>query len=391
MQSAVTDKTSERVRLDYLDGLRGLAALYVVIYHAACGYSGYGKGILPGKVVTAVKFLSYGHFSVAVFIVLSGYCLMLPVAQSKNKQLRGGMWDYLKRRGRRILPPYYAALVLSLIVIALVPALQPPHGTGTIWDGTTPAFSLGPLLSHLFLVHNLSDHWINRINGPMWSVATEWQIYFFLPLVLLPLWRKFGIVVSVAVAFMIGLAPHFLLSGQFDKAVPWYLGLFALGMAGAVIGFSQEPTMQRCREKVPWGGVTALLWIFSALVGFGRARWWWANLWFADTFVGMATAALLVYSTRFRTARGDAKPSFVLQVMESAGAVKLGTFSYSLYLIHMPLLAMSYLVFRGLSFGPLPRLMGLLFVAIPVAVGFAYLFHLAFEKRFMSAHTPAKG
>ena len=65
----------------------------------------------------------------------------------------------------------------------------------------------------------------------------EWQIYFFFPFLLLPLLRRFGICVAVAAAFVIGLAPHFLLH-RFDETSPWYLGLFSLGMAGAVVAHS---------------------------------------------------------------------------------------------------------------------------------------------------------
>jgi peptidoglycan/LPS O-acetylase OafA/YrhL len=44
------------------------------------------------------KTLRYGNFAVAIFIVLSGYVLMLPVARSHNGYLPGGLWDYIQRR-----------------------------------------------------------------------------------------------------------------------------------------------------------------------------------------------------------------------------------------------------------------------------------------------------
>ena len=70
----------------------------------------------------------HGHYAVAVFIVLSGFCLMLPVTRDPNGRLPGGFAAYLGRRARRILPPYYAALGMCWIAIALIPALrQPAH------------------------------------------------------------------------------------------------------------------------------------------------------------------------------------------------------------------------------------------------------------------------
>jgi peptidoglycan/LPS O-acetylase OafA/YrhL len=42
---------------------------------------------------------------------------------------------------------------------------------------------------------------------PLWTVATEWQLYFFFPLFLLPIWRRFGLTSVVLAAFLIGIAP----------------------------------------------------------------------------------------------------------------------------------------------------------------------------------------
>src|SRR4051812_41118914 len=80
----------------------------------------------------------FGHEAVAIFIVLSGYCLMLPVARRGESQLKGGFGSYLGRRAFRILPPYFAALGLSLLLIASSATLR--RASGTIWDDSLPAF-----------------------------------------------------------------------------------------------------------------------------------------------------------------------------------------------------------------------------------------------------------
>jgi peptidoglycan/LPS O-acetylase OafA/YrhL len=363
--------------LRYLDGLRGAAALYVVVYHAATGYRG---DRLPTWTETPLKFLTYGHFSVAVFIVLSGYSLMLPVARSPDGRLIGGVPRYLRRRARRLLPPYYAAIALSLLLIAAIPALGEP--TGTMWDGTTPAFTPGALLSHLFVVHNLSEDWIFRINGPLWSVAAEWQIYFFLPFMMLPLWRRAGMITMLFAAFAVGYLPHFALGGLLEKTYPWYLGLFALGGCGALINFSPSEEARRLREGVPWGVVAAVLWSAAGLVGFGFARFWWSHLWLADTIVGLATASLLVRCTRDSFRHGAPSRSTVLGVLGSRPLVGVGRFSYSLYLVHMPVLAVVYLASRTLPPG-VARFAITQAAMLSVAVGSAFLFHRVVERRFM--------
>ena len=117
-ETTVPPTPHPRLHLGYIDGLRGLAAIYVVIYHCnyvttmICGFS-------TGLVKFAVMPLNYGHQAVDLFIVLSGFCLMLPALRD-GYQLRGGFKTFLAKRARRILPPYYVAIVLSLTQVAML-------------------------------------------------------------------------------------------------------------------------------------------------------------------------------------------------------------------------------------------------------------------------------
>jgi peptidoglycan/LPS O-acetylase OafA/YrhL len=106
-----------RLRLGFLDGLRGLAALYVMfahVYYLQSAEVGRLHWHLPRAVWLATGWAAAGRSAVAIFIVLSGFCLMIPVARSADGTISGGVWEYLKRRARRILPPYYAAMAFSL-------------------------------------------------------------------------------------------------------------------------------------------------------------------------------------------------------------------------------------------------------------------------------------
>jgi len=370
-----------RVRLEYLDGLRGLAALYVVMYHASDPT--WAGGTLPHRLAACLRLLVYGHFAVAVFIVLSGYCLMLPVARAADRQLRGGAGEYLRRRARRILPPYYAALLVTLLLMKLVPQLH--MHSGNYWDGALPAFRTDVLLSHLFLVHNLSSQWNWKIDPPLWSVATEWQIYFFFPFVLLPLWRRFGLAAAVISALLLGLAPHFLLpqAWSLDVAVPWYLGLFGIGMGAAIVNFAQDELPVRLRSRIPWGTVTALQFLLLLGVALLRSKWWWAHLWFADTQIGLCTASFLIFGTQ---QCHNSRPHGLIRLLQVRPVVFLGTMSYSLYLIHAPLLALLHLPLVHLIASPSLRLGMMIFVLVPITVLLAYLFHVLFERRYMSPH-----
>ncbi len=69
---------NNRIRLAYLDGIRGLAALYVVLVHSWALDDALQPSLLW---LPVTKLLRYGIFAVVIFIVLSGYCLMLPVVR----------------------------------------------------------------------------------------------------------------------------------------------------------------------------------------------------------------------------------------------------------------------------------------------------------------------
>ncbi len=373
------------LRLEYLDGLRALASIYVVLFHAGAGFS---SNQLPFVARSVRHLLTFGHHAVAIFIVLSGYCLMLPVVRG-NGHLFGGVRRYLFRRARRILPPYYAALGLSLALIALIPALATP--TGTIWDDTSPALAWGPIATHLLLIHNLFPNLIYRINGPLWSVATEWQIYFFFPLVLLPIWERAGTWLALLAAFALGLLPLLVAPAIADRWIPWYLGLFALGMCAAAIGFSERPVERRLREAVPWKIVLLALAACCAIGVTVLVRQWFGFMPASDALVGATTAALLVHYSDSAVKLEGAQRPLCLRFLESRPLVRLGHFSYSLYLTHLPVVALCYFALRRFELSPQLAMFALVVISVPASLFVAYAFFLVFERRFVNQPQRAPG
>lgn len=371
-------KPDQPLRLHYLDGIRGLAALYVVLFHA---YQEADPDLSGSQYSLAwqwvTRWLTHGRLSVAVFIVLSGYCLMLPVARSSDGQLRGGFLQYLKRRSQRILPPYYAALLLSLLLFAIIPNSLYPR-MGMHWAFAYPAFTSGVLLSHFTLTHNLDPNWIYKIVGPMWSVATEWQIYFLFAILLLPIWRSLGLRAVIAVAFIVGLIPHLLLPQQLEGASFWYLGLFALGMTGATISFSLKSSLVRWRENTPWNYMGSGIMAVAIAVRLWNRLPNGAGQIIEDYLAGAAVACLLVAWTEQLSSRPQR--SQALNLLQSRWAVSLGTFSYSLYLVHLPVLGLTQLAISFLQLSPIQALLALLTIATSISALCAYGFYLVFER-----------
>ncbi len=371
------DRPAAQLRLPYLDGLRAAAALYVVLFHAAVGF---GAGDLPASMRNLRRVLSYGHDAVAVFIVLSGYCLMLPVVRADG-HLVGGMSRYISRRAWRILPPYYATLAGSLLLLWALPVLQ--TRTGTIWDDTSPAFALGPIATHLLLVHNLVPAWASRINGPLWSVATEWQIYFLFPLLLLPAWRKAGSLATLLTAFAVGCLPIWLVPRVAGRWIPWYLGLFALGMCSAAVGFSARRAELAWLRRVPWQ------WFVRALAGcclLGMTvlvKAWFRLLPLSDALVGATTAALLVYCTDYVVNPDQRRKPWALTLLEVKPLVSLGHWSYSLYLTHLPIVALCYFALRPAALSPQAHLLAMIAVGLPASLLCAFAFFVSVERHFI--------
>jgi peptidoglycan/LPS O-acetylase OafA/YrhL len=364
-----TDDKKKKIHLAHLDGIRGLAALYVVLHHAYLQSSFYNfQPWLQG----ATSWLYHGHNAVAIFIVLSGYCLMIPIA--RHGQIQGGILEFYSRRARRILPPYYFALLLSFLAIWAIPLLN--QQSGTQWDTALPALNKSALLSHLFLVHNLDSKWIFQINPPLWSVAVEFQIYLLFPLILVPLFKRWGSLVTILAAFVMGFSPMLLLH-RGEGTSPWFFGLFALGMAAAHYNFSNTPAVNRRLIFNSFLGVTLLFLLLSTL-GYDLLN---GHFYITDTACGLSTALFLAYYFDSATAGAQSKP--VLKgVLESKMLVGLGTFSYSLYLIHMPILAWVDLTLRPLIPSPDARFAVLFGVGVPLCVALSYLFYIVVERRF---------
>jgi peptidoglycan/LPS O-acetylase OafA/YrhL len=373
-----------RPRLTFIDGIRGLSALYVALYHAA--------GDVPPPALALrflAGFLQFGHYAVGVFIVVSGYCLMLPVARSANGRIEGGWRGYAIRRARRLLPPYYLVLLLAVAAVAIV---RPWHPATTGEEADVLRLNPGTLVSHLLLIHNLREAWAQAFDPPMWSVAAEWQIYALFPLLLLPIWRRLGSVAVVLCGFVVGLAPHTLLPARnnFDWTFPWYIGLFTLGMAGAAVNFSSRRVETRWREGIPWGKSAVVLGVlFIAMVArysdlpVGR-------MWLPDTILGCAIAALLVHCAAYRPVASGANDGAVgwlvlLRFLTCAPIQRVGACSYSLYLLHAPVLWLFTLILDHFRLGPNVSLILRIAAGVPLAVGVSYVFYLVVERRFARA------
>ena len=348
-------KTQTR-HIPYLDGLRGLAALWVMIGHARAEAQTSG---LTGKYWP--KLLGFVHegWAVPVFIVLSGFLLATPLVDNSRDKWRGA-GQFMLRRARRIYPAYLAALVLAIALISLCPywnALATPR-----WKEALPLGSAN-IGVHLILFQNWFPSFIHRIDPPMWSLAFEWQIYILFAVALVPIlfakgWKAFVVAGAVACAIF----------AVKDKEFALLLGCFVGGAVASKLSYSEVALSQKVRSMALIPYASALL-LILAFVMFSRGI-------IADALTGAASALLLIYLCR------PSGESVILaglrKFLASRPARTLGWFSYSLYLIHFMILSgvNAFAIQAGL--GAQVRTILVLVVAplisMAVAFGFAWLF-----------------
>lgn len=314
--------------------------------------------------------IGLGYIGVPIFIVLSGYVLMLPVASTGDLTLRGGVGAFLRRRARRILPPYYAATGFALLLIAVVPVMQQPMGTA--WDSKLPV-TWDALLAHLLMVHNLSPDRMFTINGPLWSVALEWQIYFIMALVLLPLWRRLPGILIVGVLLVVTMIPVALQTGAFGH--PWLLALFAAGMLAA------QMTLSDTEHR--WPRATAMTLGFTIIPAAALPRLFDIPAEaFVEVIAGLAVASALIWAGRRTLSSGTPRAAALL---ESRPMMFLGLISYSIYLFHSPILGLFNLLLLPIGLPTVMLYQLVTFVGIPVAVGSAYLMFWLVERHFLNS------
>ncbi|MGW0808389.1 acyltransferase family protein [Nonomuraea sp. NPDC002799] len=362
MKSAemVQTATIDRRRLAGLDGIRGLAALFVVFHHLwLLSFPGFPRDTGPGW----ASWMLYGHFAVVVFIVLSGFSLAISPARAGWRL--GSLSRFAQRRAWRILPPYWAAVAISLVIAwTLVP--QPGEGVPT----GKSVLIYGLLLQDVFGSPSP--------NGALWSIAVEAQLYFVFPLLLLLLRRAGAVVMVGAVtAVVVGLgllAQGVPLVGELMRLTPQFAALFALGMAGAGV--------VRLRRRLPlqWLALAALAPVIVLIVVNG-SEWTIGHLYWVDLAIGPATVLLLA-------AVATGRPAPVVWLLDTPPIRSLGSFSYSLYLIHAPIVVSAHALLIAPRMAPgIPAFLVALAVIVPMALVLARLFAAVFELPFTNNRT----
>jgi peptidoglycan/LPS O-acetylase OafA/YrhL len=355
-------------RLAAVDGLRAFAALWVVLFHMK-SFSG---GRLPPGIDTFVR---SGSTGVSLFLVLSGFCLFMPFSGGRFHRFRAK--DFFRRRWLRLVPAYYVSI--AIVVIAII--VTSGHDGLQQMSSSSLAQQTG---AHVGLIQQFFPSTFYALNGAYWSLGLEWEFYLTLPFLILAA-RRWGVARTVAAVILVNVVYRFLLAGIIAAGVtnahgalatdvlpnlfPGRWGEFAMGMLAAELyTMGKVPSVAR---KLRWG--------LLLLIPLGLAI---AGDPIAHLVFGLVFFILLCLVLE--------RDNIVARVFSWKPIVVLGIMSYSIYLIHTPVLEILDAKLRGLGWSPNLVLYGLI-ALLPVVLLAAWLLFVTVERRSLSAATLEAG
>lgn len=323
----------------WIDVLRGAAACAVALFHFSCLPVNGDPDFL---VVAWRAVLAHGHLGVPVFFVVSGYCITMT-------WFRSATWsEFGRRRLRRILPPYYASLLLLLVMIAGFKLINGVNDVATLPKTAKAVFATLTLTTW-----PVTD--VPPMNGVYWSLSCEITFYLLMAgLLALPAaWRLNGLVALHAV--ICGLSSVQVQGIFFADMWP----LFGIGAAIAV-----WPQNRLAARLMAASSVLQTTVIYTS----GRP--------FAYTAVAMIAVGLLWLAPRV-SFPGWLRP-----------ARQIGVFSYSVYLIHQPVGYFGLMRLMPKTYpGDIAYISGQLLVFLGT-LGIAYVFFRLCEEPFLNAPKP---
>jgi peptidoglycan/LPS O-acetylase OafA/YrhL len=287
----------EAGRLAYIDGLRAVAVLLVMLFHA--------RVHTPGVILD--PFFKEGTHGVDLFFVLSGFCLAAPTLEKLRRAgtARFDVVAFAAKRFLRIFPPY----AFAVMAIALAGGYALRHGIA-LPPGMLSSFDWTDVAGELLFLDRNNQH----LNQSFWSLAIEFRWYFIFPIAL-ALWaaraRAFLLLV-VALVF----ASELTRASSTDVGV---LPAFLLGIVAAHVHVHEHPAAR-------WAPLLGILAVGLALA---LERGYHFPI---QTNVGWHLAAFALVVAAGREA-------WLQRLLSLRPLAALGVASYSVYLVHEPIIS----------------------------------------------------
>ncbi|MDO5639584.1 MAG: acyltransferase family protein [Neisseria sp.] len=293
-----------------IDGLRALAVLPVIFFHA--GFSAFQGGFV----------------GVDVFFVISGY-LITTILLSDMEKGRFSLITFYERRFRRILPALFFVMMATLpfALMWLMPSELKAYGQSWVAVALFSSNILFWLTSGYFetvaelkpLLHT-------------WSLGVEEQYYVFFPLLLMLLWRRGRrwLLPALLLIAVVSLAASEWAVRQYPSAAFYLLPFRAWELlTGGFIAwyFSRHDRLAQSLAANQWGSLAGLVFLLVAIFGYNR------HIPFpgiSAVLPVLGTALIIIFAT---------PQTWVGKLLCNRFMVQIGLISYSAYLWHNPLFA----------------------------------------------------
>lgn len=326
-----------------MDVLRGSSAIVVAAVHAfqifLIPYFGIGS---PSHLLTSLA----ATYAVIVFFVVSGFMICVSVSRHRNDDGTFRSQAFAEARVLRIYPPLIAAIFVTMLAYLMISGFG-LHGSESYRLGgeldvvrEKATFEWHALPSTFFLLYGAVPSWVPGVHttllmdGSLWTLPYEWWFYVltFLSARLLNGFRFATIAPLLAVVLMLIVGRNLLFM--------WFLLIW---LSGYALGFAYLNGLLRSRFF--WPVVTALsISVVGSIIWTGRGNLLHdiLNPFLAQssmTRVGILIT--LAVAATIRTVEFKSRPRIA----------RTARFSYTLYVIHYPLLLLAYSLLHPITHG----------------------------------------
>jgi peptidoglycan/LPS O-acetylase OafA/YrhL len=318
--------TVKPVYLTTLTPLRGMAALLMVVFH-------FNLLVMPVIDPAITQLHRRWYLLVDFFFILSGFIMAYVYGNRFADRVSGVAFrQYMAARFARVYPLH---LLTLLWVLGLWGWLVGLNGV-TLDPNTQLVFDPAAIPLHALMLHGFNTVWTATWNTPAWSIGSEWLVYLLFPL-LMPVLRRVPMAGQwVLVALVAGLyawltrplptgpllkpwLPH--IPGMIDNIM--FPASFFRCLAGFLLGLITHELYQQ-----QWAKSALKRSIVFVGVGLGLAVAWHFLL--PDVLTVWAFP-LLMLGAAYNTSR-------VARLLNTKPLQRLGDWSYSIYMVHMPIM-----------------------------------------------------
>lgn len=321
--------------LSSLTSLRGIAAILVILLHI--DYFCFALAPWDGSIN---HFIQKGYLWVDFFFLLSGFIMMHVYSASFEESIKGNFWKFMRSRFARIYPLHIFSFLCMVAFYFWYKAnftLYPADYTHT--------FNMSEIWTHILLLQSMGINPSLSWNSASWSISVEWWMYVVFPFLLIPFrkitgWKKIFIFFGVIIGYLFII--YYLqplsaaINGSFDPNTKATLDVtYDYGFVRCFFGFLFGMLIYELyRVRLGYRYLkTTLAWLL-AITAIVIAM----TLSASDFILIILFAAVILVSVY---TEGIGK-----YILNLKPLIYLGDISYSLYLMHLPIMYFLFNYFK---------------------------------------------